>query len=207
MFDVKLRQKIDPVLTKIVKNTFLIRLNPTSITIFGFFIGILGCSALYAGNYSLALALLFVNRICDGLDGIIAREKRPTLLGGYLDIVLDFLFYSGYVFAFGLGHPTQAVFSSFLIFSFVGTGSSFLTFAIMEQKLTSRRAPMNKSFHYLGGLTEGTETIAALALFTIFPEYFPLIAIVFGAMCWITVVTRIIQANVTLSAEDNAKLD
>src|SRR3546814_15757704 len=55
-------------------------------------------------------------------------------LGGYLDIVLDFLFYSGVVFFFAVGRPAEALPAAFLIFSFVGTGASFLAFAALAAK-------------------------------------------------------------------------
>ena len=49
-----------------------------------------------------------------------------------------------------------------LITAFVGTGSSFLAFATIAAKrgLTEGAYPM-KGLYYIGGLTEGTETIRA----------------------------------------------
>ena len=49
----------------------------------------------------------------------------------------------------------------------------------------------SKSIYYLGGLTEGFETIVALCLMCIAPAYFWLISSIFGIMCWITAATRI----------------
>ena len=55
-----------------------------------------------------------------------------------------------------------------------------------------------KSLYYLGGLTEGTETIVAFVLACLFPTLFPPIAWTFGALCWLTTATRITAAWQTL---------
>ena len=84
--------------------------------------------------------------------------------------------------AFALADPgANALPAAFLIFSFIGTGTSFLAFAIMAAKrgLTSDLRG-KKSLYYLGGLTEGTETIVAFVLACLWPAWFPLIAWVFG---------------------------
>ena len=72
------------------------------ITIAGFIFGIACIGFVSTGLYYLALPALIVNRILDGLDGALARMNGTTLAGGFLDITLDFLFYSGFVFSFGL---------------------------------------------------------------------------------------------------------
>ena len=98
----------------------------------------------------------------------------PTDLGGYLDIVFDFIIYAGAAFAFALAQPEHAVAAAFLIFSFMGTGSSFLAFAIFAAKRKlDGEAAANKSFYYLGGITEGTETILLFVVVLLFPGWFP----------------------------------
>ncbi|MEC7048815.1 MAG: hypothetical protein VXX06_01805, partial [Pseudomonadota bacterium] len=76
-----------------------------------------------------------------------------TDLGGFLDITMDFLVYSAIPFAFALKDPGNALAAAFLIFSFVGTGSSFLAYAIIAQKRgISTETRGKKSFFHLGGL-------------------------------------------------------
>ena len=60
----------------------------------------------------------------------------------------------------------------------------------------------SKSLYYLGGLTEGTETIASLVLMCVFPAWFSVIAVVYGVMCWITAGTRIAAAVATFGEID-----
>ncbi|ETI58731.1 CDP-alcohol phosphatidyltransferase family protein [Marinomonas profundimaris] len=170
------------------------------ITLLGFFIGILVLPALYFGNTVLALVFIVINRVLDGLDGAVARVQGPTDLGGYLDITLDFIFYSAVIFGFALMNPIEnALAASFLIFSFMGTGSSFLAFAIMAEKRKIERLEYgNKSLYFLGGLAEGAETIAFLVLICLLPAHFSLLAYVFGGICWITTATRIYAGYRTL---------
>ncbi|WP_394178654.1 CDP-alcohol phosphatidyltransferase family protein [Marinomonas posidonica] len=179
-------------------NAMGIRAN--QITFFGFFVGMMSLPALYYQAYGLALLCIVINRLMDGLDGAVARVQGPTDLGGYLDITLDFIFYSGVVFGFVLANPeANAVAAAFLIFAFMGTGSSFLAFAIMAEKRNIERLEYgHKSLYFLGGLAEGAETIGFLVLICLLPSYFVELAYVFGLVCWVTTVTRVYAAYQTL---------
>jgi phosphatidylglycerophosphate synthase len=178
-------------------------ISANQVTVTGFLIGLLALPSLVLQEYYWALAFIIINRIFDGLDGAIARRQGITDCGGFLDITLDFLFYSMVPFGFVLADPSaNAVAGAFLIFSFIGTGSSFLSFAIMAGK-RNIESPVykQKSLYYIGGLTEGTETIACFILFCLFPQHFAIIAWGFGTLCWITTATRIWAGYHTLKAE------
>ena len=60
-------------------------------TLFGFALGCFALPALVAEQYTLALAFILLNRICDGLDGALARIQGITDAGGFLDIKLRLL--------------------------------------------------------------------------------------------------------------------
>ncbi len=199
MFDPAMRRLIDRPLDRIGAGLARLGVSANMVSVAGFAIGLAAMVALAFRHDLLALALIMANRTADGLDGAVARHAGITDLGGYLDIVLDFLFYSGVVFAFAVGRPDDALAAAFLIFSFVGTGTAFLAFAIMAAKrgITSE-ARGRKSLFYIGGLTEGTETIAVLALICLVPGWFAWFAYAFGAMCWITTLGRVLHAVETL---------
>ena len=177
-----------------------IGVTPNQLTVVGFLIGIAAIPSLYLQKYLVALVLIILNRIMDGLDGALARETRSTDAGGFLDITLDFIFYSGIVFGFALADPqANALAAAALIFSFIGTGCSFLAFAVMATKNNIKNVVYpHKSLYYLGGLTEGTETIALFVLICLFPQYFPIMAYVFAGLCWITTILRIVAGYTTL---------
>ncbi|MEX0335485.1 CDP-alcohol phosphatidyltransferase family protein [Vibrio tubiashii] len=170
-------------------------------TLFGFALGCLAFPALIAEQYTLAMVFVLLNRICDGLDGALARIQGISDAGGFLDISLDFLFYSLIPFGFVLANPEQnAVAGAFLIFSFIGTGTSFLAFAVMAGKRgIDNPVYKNKSLYYMSGLTEGTETIGCFILFCLLPQHFAVIAFLFGAACWFTTFTRIYSGFQTLN--------
>ena len=190
MFDRAARRRLDPLLDRWAEACVARGISANAVTVAGFSLGLVAMLLVATGHDLLGLILLLANRVADGLDGAIARRTRPTERGGYLDIVLDFIVYSGLPFAFALGHPEHAVAAAFLIFSFVGTGTSFLAFAIFK-----RGAPtLGKAFHYLGGLTEGTETIAFFVLVLLFPGVFGVAAVIFGLLCWLTTAGRIAAA-------------
>ena len=202
MFDARLRRVIDPPLVRWAEALVRLGVGADAVTVGGFGLGLLAMLAIARGWYLPGLALLLLNRLADGLDGAVARRGSGlTDRGGFLDIVLDFVLYSGIVFAFALADPARnALPAAFLIFSFVGTGTSFLAFAIMAAKRgIATEARGRKSLYYLGGLTEGAETIACLALFCLFPAAFPALAWGFGALCWLTTVVRVLTSVRALS--------
>ncbi len=170
-------------------------LGANAVTVGGFLPGAGAWAALALESYMTAFALIVANRLADGLDGAVARRNGITDLGGYLDIVLDFLFYAGVPFFFAVGRPAAALPAAFLMFSFVGTGTSFLAFAAIAAKRgLSTEARGRKSIYYLGGLTEGAETIALFLLICWLPEQFALLAWTFGGLCWLTTASRIASA-------------
>ncbi|MGB1161866.1 MAG: CDP-alcohol phosphatidyltransferase family protein [Alphaproteobacteria bacterium] len=194
MFDARIRKLIDPPTNRLASWFVGRGISADQITLVGFFVGILTIPALWLGYPLVALLLIGLNRLADGLDGAVARQTEPTDRGGFLDICLDFFFYSAVPFGFALMDPVQnALSASFLIFSFIGTGASFLAFAIFAEKRgISTDLRGQKSLYYLGGLTEGFETIVFLVLICLFPGAFWWMAIVFGVLAWITATTRVI---------------
>ena len=192
MFDAQLRPLVDRVLDPV--GAFVARTGVTAnqVSFAGFALGLGAAAAVAFGAGTAAVLLIIANRLLDGLDGAVARSTGSTDLGAYLDITLDFLFYSAVPFAFAVADPANATAAAFLIFSFVGTGSSFLAFAIIAQKRgISTEIRGKKGFFYLGGLTEGSETIIFLLVVAFWPDLFVPLAWVFGCLCWFTTVTRV----------------
>ncbi|MEO1700872.1 MAG: CDP-alcohol phosphatidyltransferase family protein [Pseudomonadota bacterium] len=201
MLDGALKPKLDPFLTVVGKRLAGAGITANTVTIVGLAIGLLAAGAIWTQYYGLALALLLVSRICDGLDGAVARATSSSDYGGYLDIVLDFAFYGAIPLGFVLADPSaNAVAGAVLIFSFYLNGASFLAFAIMAEKhdlTTDKRGP--KSFFFSTGLTEATETIVVFVLFCLFPAWFPVIAYIFAALVFYTAISRIVITGRTLN--------
>lgn len=193
MFDRALHTAIKPLLSRVANVLVRSGITADQITITGFVIGMAAALAIALQAYLVGLVLLFTSRLADGLDGAVARATEPTDLGGFLDITLDFLFYASIPLAFAFAQPVHnALPAAVLLSTFIGTASSFLAFAIVAAKhqMASTAFP-DKSFYFLGGLTEATETLAAFAAMCLWPDAFPLIAYSFAVLCAITIVMRV----------------
>jgi phosphatidylglycerophosphate synthase len=172
-----------------------------AVTVVGFAIGIAAAAAIAFGHDGWGLALLLLSRLADGLDGAVARLTQTTDRGAFLDITLDFLFYASIPLAFAVAEPAiNALPAAVLLAAFIGTGSSFLAFAVLAERrgLASTAYPQ-KGFFYLGGLTEATETLICFALMCLWPERFAWWAYGFAVLCGVTIVSRIVGGAKALS--------
>ncbi|MET1414214.1 CDP-alcohol phosphatidyltransferase family protein [Roseibium sp. HPY-6] len=193
MFDARIRPLIDPPLNRVGHLLARAGVSPNAVTLFGFAIGIGAAVAIASGFFLLGFVLIALNRLADGLDGALARATQKTDLGGYLDITLDFFFYGAIPLAFAIQDPAaNALPAAALLCSFYANGSAFLAFAIMaERRGLSTDKQGAKSLYYLGGLAEGTETIALFLLMALFPSWFALLAWAFAAVCFVSAVARV----------------
>ena len=169
------------------------RIGANSLTLMGFGIGLVAAFLIAGHAYYAGAAAIFASRFCDALDGAVARLTQATDAGGFLDIALDFVFYASIPLAFAVANPAHnALAAAVLLAAFIGTGTSFLAFAVMAAKrgITSLDYP-DKSFYFLGGLTEATETLAFFTAMCVWPQHFATLAYVFAALCVITTGTRI----------------
>ncbi|HLA03182.1 MAG TPA: CDP-alcohol phosphatidyltransferase family protein [Aestuariivirga sp.] len=164
------------------------------VTFTGFGLGLFAALCIALGFYLFAILPLLASRALDGLDGAVARAGVATDRGAFLDIGLDFVFYASIPLAFGLANPdANALAAATLLAAFIGTCASFLAYAIIAEKrgLKSTEYP-TKSFYYLGGLAEGTETIACFVAMCLWPQYFAALAYFYAILCLITTITRLL---------------
>jgi phosphatidylglycerophosphate synthase len=191
----RLTQKPLSILGKFLLKIF----KPNQITIIGFFFGIVMCFLIFIHSYLLAILFLFINRLCDGLDGVMARQTSPSPLGAYLDIILDFIIYAAFVLVFSLQNEINLLTGVFLLFSYICTGTTFLTQAIIQPQLDYSQQDHDdvkdeipKSFIYASGLIEGSETIFFMFICLILPKVFPILGFLFGMLCLMTAIARVI---------------
>ena len=200
MLDNRMRKLIDPPLNKVGRWLHNKGITANAISLAGFALGMLAAVAIAFGYFYLGLLGILVSRLADGLDGAVARASKPSDLGGFLDISLDFFFYGAIPLAFAIADPVNnALPAAVLLASFYATGSSFLAYAIMaEKRKITTSAKGIKSLFYIGGLAEGTETIGVFVAFCLFPNHFGWIAYAFSVICFITALNRIVIGWMTL---------
>lgn len=193
MFDARLRKLIDPPLNRIASLVVRSGVGANAITLAGAALVIPLFYTLLAQSWLLALALLLANRVLDGLDGAVARLRGPTAWGGYLDSLCDYLFYIAVPLGFAFAAPANELSALILTASFILTAVSFLALAaIMAGRDLGHGV---KAFTYSSGLMEGGETIAFFVAMCLFPALFPQLALLFAALCGVTVLQRLWQAR------------
>lgn len=196
MLDSVLRPLIDPPLNRAARIIARSGVSANALTTAGVVVAIGAAAAIATQRYGLALALIILNRLLDGLDGPVARIRGSTDFGGYLDIVCDFIFYAAIPLGFGFADPDNLLPALVLLASFIGAGTSFLAYAIIAaQRGIETRTQGAKSFYFAAGLAEGTETIIAFVLACLWPRSFALIAYGYALLCALTVLGRIAGAR------------
>ncbi|WP_150524354.1 CDP-alcohol phosphatidyltransferase family protein [Roseibium sediminis] len=200
MFDAQIRPYIDPPLDRAGRLVAQAGISADTVTLVGFALGMGAAVAIATGLLLLGLVLIALNRIADGLDGAVARATHKSDRGGYLDIVLDFVFYGSIPMAFAILDPAQnALPAAALLLSFYANGSAFLAYAIMAEKRRITTTSQGiKSLYYVAGIAEGAETIALFAVMCLWPAGFPILAWGFAAVCFVSAAARIIGAAASL---------
>ena len=193
MLDRTLTALIKPGITRLAHGLQSLGLRANQVTVMGFLIGLFAAFLIAGQAYLAGILAILISRLFDALDGALARLTHATDAGGFLDITLDFLFYASIPLAFAVADPARnALPAAVLLAAFIGTGSSFLAFAVIAaQRGLINLAVPNKSFYFLGGLTEATETLAFFAAMCVWPQHFATLAYVVAALCAVTIVTRI----------------
>jgi len=193
MFDRPAQALIAPGLAAVARRLVQRGVSADQVTWAGFATGLAAAACIALQQPLAGLALILASRLMDGLDGAVARLTRPTDRGAFLDITLDFLFYASIPLAFALADPpANALAAAVLLAAFIGTGSSFLAYAVLAERhgLKSLADPA-KGLVYLGGLTEAGETLVCFVLMCLWPAAFAPLALGFAALCGLTVVARL----------------
>ena len=150
-----------------------------------------------------ALAAWLVSRLCDGLDGAVARRSdRQSDLGGYLDLMADAVGYIAVPLGVAAAQDERSswVACAVLLASFyVNVMSWALLSAIAATRAvaTDGRESLT-TVHMPMGLVEGAETIVLFAVMLAWPGSAQVVCWVMAALVVVTVVQRLVWAARTL---------
>ncbi|MFN3516278.1 MAG: CDP-alcohol phosphatidyltransferase family protein [Novosphingobium sp.] len=204
MFDARLRPLIDPPLNAAGRWLARRGISANAVTLAGLAPALGAGGAIAAGHFSLALALILLNRLLDGLDGAVARSRGLTDFGGYLDTLADYVFYIAVPLGFGIVSADNTLPALLLVASFTLTCASFLVYAAIAGRRGQQGSTHGaKSFVYSTGLAEGAETIAVFIAMCLWPMHFPALAAGFAALCLLTVAQRTALARREFCAKQN----
>jgi phosphatidylglycerophosphate synthase len=196
MLDSHLRPLIDPPLNRMGKSLASAGISANMVTAVGLAMGLMAAVAIAMQAFALALVLVAMSRLADGLDGAVARATKLTDFGGYFDLVADTIFYAAVPLAFVWIDPAgNGMAAGFMITAFYVNGATFLGYAALAEKARmTTQAQGRKSIYFSNGLLEGTETIGFFLFLCLFPALFAPAAWVFGALCLVTAGIRVWQA-------------
>ncbi len=198
MLDPFMRRLIDPPLNGVAA-IWPRKISANQVTILGLVAGVACFLAISTNTMTAALILLSLNRLADGLDGAVARAQTPSELGAFLDIVSDFVLWGLLPIGFIILDSDNAIAAAVLLSSFLMSMTVFLAFAIMAEKRgLETDAQGSKSFYYIAGLAEGTETIAFFVIVIIWPDAFIPAAFVFAGIVYLSAIGRSASTYLTL---------
>lgn len=202
MFDTPLRKFKDQVGAPLARS--LSRVHPIVITAFALIAGLLAAWFAFTQSYSAAFGFWILNRVLDGLDGLMARmHDKQSDFGGYVDILTDFIVYAALPIGLAAGSPTMEHYLAliFLLAVFyVNTASWMYLAAILEKRAAHNADPSINSGQapttivMPAGLIGGFETIIAYGIFLLFPTYITILFSIFAALVLITILQRLIWA-------------
>ena len=198
MFDEKMRAFKDTAINPLARPFMAVA--PWQLSAVGVVMGIITAVFLFQQQYALGLLFWGLNRLFDGLDGIVARATdRASDFGGYLDIVFDFIVYAIIPIALVLGDVGAGdVRTPALIFLlttyYVNSASWMYLAAILEKRDCGKPADRLTSITMPAGLVGGTETIIFYTTFILFPSYIFWLFLAMGSLIVITIGQRLVWA-------------
>lgn len=198
MFDPILRRAKDRALAPVARA--FRRVEPGAITALALALGLGSAWAAWMGAFGFGLILWLANRVLDGLDGAVARLRgESTDLGGFLDLMADFVVYGAVPVAMALrsgADPALAPATVFLLMAFYVNAASWMVPAALLEKrgqgALDRREPT--SLIIPEGLVAGGETVVFYALFFLFPGHQVGLFQLMAALTGLTVLQRVFWA-------------
>lgn len=171
MFDEAVRSRFARAVTPLAQRCVAAGVTPGAITGGGLVAGLLAATAVASGAPVPALLLWIVNRIADGLDGVVARHAgAASPLGGFWDISLDMTAYSAMVIGFAIAHPEHGVLWSLVLMGYVLAITTTLALSAAAEQLARTVAGGNRTFQFTRGLAESGETTVVYVLWLLWPS-------------------------------------
>lgn len=175
------------------------RCPPLLITVLALLVGLAAVWLAAGGNHGWGLVAWIGNRVLDGLDGALARlHGRATDLGGYLDLLCDFVVYAGLPFGLALSMPSEDGWRALalLLAVFYVNSASWLYLSALIERRGRRIADPEPATSIVmpPGLVAGTETIIFYALFLLWPAMLVPLFLTMSTLVVVGITQRVIWA-------------
>jgi len=190
---------------------------PNGVTLASLLPGVAAAILAGLGLWYWAILAFALNRLLDGLDGLLARGRGlQSDLGGYMDIMIDFLVYAALPIGVWIGVENPILHASgdgvspqfsgtlsgalplvvLLAIFYVNAASWMYLSAVLEKR--RKAAPSEASSTTVvmpSGLVEGTETVLFYSLFLLLPDYYPLLFYLMAGATTVGIVQRLRWAH------------
>ena len=199
MFDTSLRRLKDRIGEPLAIR--MSRVSPILISMLALAVGLLATVAAFKQQYLWALGFWILNRILDGLDGLIARlHNGQSDFGGYVDILTDYIIYVSLPIGLVAGAASEGHYLAlaFMLASFYVNTASWMYLAAILEKRAARNPDIQTTIVMPAGIIGGFETIMAYGIFLLFPAQVTLLFFIFGALVFITAFQRVVWAAKSL---------
>ena len=196
MRDAILRRKKDELMVPMARRLFG-TIHPNWVSFIAMTVGLASVIAVLQQAYPAGLGLWLLNRILDGLDGVVARvHDKQSDFGGYLDLFLDFVVYLAVPIGFLWVLPSSANLWAgiALLAIYVLNLLSWTTLSALLEKQQSRTGNRLTSLEMPTGLIEGAETILFYALFYLLPGYLAYLFAIMALLVLYTAMQRLYWA-------------
>ncbi|MBV7330369.1 CDP-alcohol phosphatidyltransferase family protein [Chloroflexi bacterium TSY] len=190
MRDSILREQKDKYMLPVAEQLFS-AIHPNVVSFVALGVGLLCAAATINGAFGLGLLLWLLNRVLDGLDGLVARvHHKQSDFGGYLDLLLDFIVYLAVPIALIYALPTSENLWGGLVLlsSYILNLLSWSTLSALIEKRQIQTSARLTSMEMPTGLIEGAETILFYVLFFLFPSYL-------APLLWLMAVLVLVTAS------------
>lgn len=205
MLDAVVRRRLDPALDRVARVLDRPGVTPGRLSVVGLVVALASATLAAFALWPWALAAWLVSRVLDGLDGPLARRRGGgTEAGGFLDITADFAAYGTGVVGVALGVTGTLTggdavaweWAAFLavLLAYYLNGAAFLAFSSAAERAGTRLED-GRTFSFIGGLAEGTETILVHSLWLLVPAAAPVVAWVWAGVVGASAVQRMVVGH------------
>lgn len=190
MLDSAFRPYLVPSLDKIAEKLDAANISANLITLGALGAGLVGCFFVAIQSYLFGLVFIIASRIIAGLAGSIARRRGASDFGAFLHTVCNLVFYAAFIFFFVMTLDSHKLAGLFVLFSLFGLFGTRLAFDVISAGYDMTPEDDSK----IANLIESTEVILFMVLACLAPSAFSAIAFLFGLLCWVATLARILQA-------------
>lgn len=165
---------------RVAKMLLHYHISANMLTLVGLGFAVLGLNFLALGSYFFAFICLILNRLCDVLDGFVARQKGITAFGAFFDIFSDYasaaLFLWGFILSDITGNASSGSFYLMILTFSVAAVLGYTTISGFNFRKINQSGMHICAF----GALQNSDHFIAIFFMCLIPSWFNVFAILFS---------------------------